>query len=144
MIDRSIVPAVYDIRISMKQFVVFFYTLITIAIISLTLWQGYLSYNQLATSKTCPCSKESLCRPLQIANRKEVIGFTDVKGIWPHYDWNKLTTIVLFQKSIDVKLVCYAHSKNVRVVLSGDFPIKNLTSRQQRMHYVKTNIAKVK
>lgn len=128
----------------MKQIVAFFYILVTIAVISLTLWQGYLSHNLLTTSEVCPCSKKSLCQPLQIADRKEVIGFTTIEGIWPHYDWNKLTTLVLFQKSVDLKLVCYAHSKNVRVVLSGGFPVKNLTNRQQRMHYVKANVAKVK
>ncbi|EDV24737.1 uncharacterized protein TRIADDRAFT_56839 [Trichoplax adhaerens] len=86
----------------------------------------------------------SLCQPLQLGHRKEVIGFTVDHGIWPKYDWSKLTTLVLFQKTIDLKLVCHAHSKNVRVVLVADYPVKNLTNQHQRSDYVKSNVAKAK
>ena len=38
---------------------------------------------------------------------------------WKLYDWTKITTIASFAKPIDPQLVCFAHSKGVRVVYGG-------------------------
>lgn len=44
----------------------------------------------------------------------------DVGGkAWRYYDWTKVTTIAAFGK-YDEELMCFAHSKGVRLVLKGN------------------------
>ena len=74
-----------------------------------------------ATYAACPCKNPSWCESIKTGPRKEVLGFTTKSDHWPHYDWSKVTTLALFH-AIDnatMDLVCYAHSKGVRVVITA-------------------------
>lgn len=45
----------------------------------------------------------------------------DVGGkTWKSYNWSMVTTVAMFGK-YDAELMCYAHSKEARVVLKGKF-----------------------
>ena len=68
----------------------------------------------------CPCSDPNLCKP-----RKEVIGFVTAKDNWKMYNYTHLTTLAIFTE-LDPQLVCYAHQKNVRVVLAEHFDLTKL------------------
>ena len=54
----------------------------------------------------------------------QVFTFTVTNSNWKLYDWGKITTIAAFQKPIDPSLVCFAHSKGIRVVYGGKLIIE--------------------
>ena len=60
---------------------------------------------------TCPCSIESLCEPLTVKYEQEILAFsTNGKKNFRVYDWDKLTTVVVFGDWSD-DLLCEAHEK---------------------------------
>ena len=84
----------------------------------------------------CPCADASLCAPLgpaaraKLAKRTEVYAFygqsihvnaTDCGDInsspsyWLTFDWDIVTTVAI-NGAVDPSLICYAHSRGVRVV----------------------------
>ncbi|EDV24738.1 expressed hypothetical protein [Trichoplax adhaerens] len=107
-----------------------------IKIIVLVLISGLTLVTGLQSTKACPCQPESLCRPVNVGNRPEVIGFTVYQNAWLHYNWTYLTTLVLDEvqlKNVDPHLLCYAHARNVRLLALVQFPeaaIENETLQQ--------------
>ncbi|KAM3620326.1 uncharacterized protein V6R79_021565 [Siganus canaliculatus] len=90
----------------------------------------------------CPCERKDLCQPIQEERDFEVFVF-DVGGkTWKLYDWSLVTTIATFGK-YDADLMCYAHSKGVRVVLKGDVPLSNIVDVENRTAWIteKVNLA---
>ena len=77
-------------------------------------------------SAPCPCQDTSLCKPISGTPEKEILGFVTSQENWPHYNWSALTTVVLFTEEFNNSLLCYAHSKGVRVVLSASYPTSEL------------------
>lgn len=61
---------------------------------------------------------------------------------WIHYNWTDITTLALFT-DFNTELMCFAHSKGVRVVIHGDYPIANLTSADQRQRWVAAQLKTV-
>ena len=76
-------------------------------------------------ASSCPCSVPSLCEPIKGVRDKEVLGFVTSETNWPGYNWTLLTTVALFTGMNDT-LLCYAHSKGVRVVLSANYDTSKL------------------
>ena len=65
----------------------------------------------------CPCEDASLCDPVKREGLEDVYAFhTAGAANWEQYDWDQLTTICVFG-TLDPKMLCYAHSKNVRVTV---------------------------
>ena len=83
----------------------------------------YLQWGQAAPS--CPCEDASLCEPIKGSPKNEIFGFVTSQDNWPKYNWSLLTTVALFTGFND-SLLCHAHSKGVRVVLSASYPISEL------------------
>eukprot|EP01133_Synstelium_polycarpum_P010222 gene10222-11909_t len=75
--------------------------------------------------KPCACSDESLCEVFAPkAPRLEFFGYSCANNTYMDYDWNVLTTLSLDYEvgvPIDPQLICYAHSKGVRVTIDVDF-----------------------
>ena len=70
----------------------------------------------------CPCPYTKLCAPLSVPNGKEVLGFMTSTENWLEYNWSTITTLALFTTFDDQELydlMCFAHSKSVRVLLAG-------------------------
>ena len=89
---------------------------------------------------SCPCKDAALCEPVKTPQPTvEVLGWSVSTGLWRHYDWEKVTTIGVFRAwdSDADEMLCYAHSKNVRVVLPGNFPVANLTNKAARESFVR-------
>lgn len=85
--------------------------------------QGY-------AASSCPCDDPSLCEPIKGSPKNEILGFVTSQDNWPLYNWSLLTTVALFTP-FNTSLLCYAHSKGVRVVLSASYPtseLQNLTN----------------
>jgi hypothetical protein len=61
----------------------------------------------------CFCNDTSLCAPISAASdRKELFVFqVDRAKNWRHYNWNMLTTVVLFD-GLDPEMLCHAHANN--------------------------------
>ncbi len=59
-----------------------------------------------------------------------------------HYNWTNITTLAMFT-DFNTELMCYAHSKGVRVVIHGDFPIANLSNADQRHKWVAAQLQTV-
>ena len=91
----------------------------------------------------CPCSDPNLCKPLDIGPRKEVIGFVTAKDNWKMYNYTHLTTLAIYTE-LDPQLVCYAHQKNVRVVLAAEFNLTKLDDFDYRDHWISATIETVK
>ena len=78
-----------------------------------------------ATPSACPCQDPSLCEPIKGQPKKEVLGFVTSETNWPGYNWTLLTTVALFA-DMNYSMLCHAHSKGVRVVLSASFNTSQL------------------
>ena len=76
-------------------------------------------------ASSCPCSDPSLCEPIEKVPEKEVVGFVTSQTNWPGYNWTLLTTVAIFT-TLNESLLCYAHSKGVRVVLSASYDTSKL------------------
>ena len=61
------------------------------------------------------------CHITRILCTPQVFAFVlnTTKATWLTFDWDKLTTIVLFD-FVDSELVCHAHQHNVRVLHNGE------------------------
>ncbi|KAM8930448.1 di-N-acetylchitobiase-like [Pelodytes ibericus] len=91
----------------------------------------------------CPCSDPALCEPITHTRDFEVFVFTVRGDSWKSYDWSKITTVALFAQ-YDPELMCFAHSKGARIVLTGDVPIKDMVDKANRTAWIteKVNLAK--
>ena len=86
--------------------------------------EGRAGWETSASSPTCPCSNDSLCKPIERVGGENVFAFHMDKDIyiptteqvWRKYNWSLITTVCVFGP-IDPELFCYAHSKGVRVTL---------------------------
>lgn len=67
----------------------------------------------------CTCANQSWCLPLQTPMPlTELFAYTPNEEMWStSYDWTKITTVITYQVS-DTNMICYAHSRGVRVVLA--------------------------
>ena len=92
--------------------------LVILAVLTCCLRQGW-------TAAPCPCTDPSLCEPIKGAPKNEIFGFVTSEDNWPKYNWSLLTTVALFTK-FNSSLLCHAHSKGVRVVLSATYPTNEL------------------
>uniref|UniRef100_A0A8D0LB12 Di-N-acetylchitobiase n=1 Tax=Sphenodon punctatus TaxID=8508 RepID=A0A8D0LB12_SPHPU len=54
---------------------------------------------------------------------------------WKFYDWSQITTVAAFGE-YDPELMCYAHSKGVRVVLKGDVPLGEIINAYVRRAWI--------
>ncbi|XP_078418019.1 di-N-acetylchitobiase [Cetorhinus maximus] len=92
-----------------------------------------------AAAIDCPCVDPALCLPLSGEKPFEVLVF-DVGGTdWKHYDWTKVTTIAAFG-TYDPDLLCHAHANQVRVVLKGDVPIKDIIDPSNRTIWINNQV----
>ncbi|XP_002738447.1 di-N-acetylchitobiase-like [Saccoglossus kowalevskii] len=101
----------------------------------------FLSIMATNPPSTCPCSDQSLCDPVTRKPAKEVFVFSVGGKNWKKYDWSKVTSIVMFN-DYDAELMCYAHSKQVKVLLKGDFPVANLTDIKARENWLLDKLRK--
>ncbi|XP_028667375.1 di-N-acetylchitobiase [Erpetoichthys calabaricus] len=91
----------------------------------------------------CPCEDPSLCEPIADEKDFELFVF-DVGGKdWQFYDWSKVTTIATFGK-YDPELLCFAHSKGVRLVLKGDVPIVDIVDPANRTAWINNKVTLAK
>ncbi|XP_063056327.1 di-N-acetylchitobiase-like [Engraulis encrasicolus] len=87
----------------------------------------------------CPCKEPALCQPVQNKTEHEVFVF-DVGGkAWNQYDWSKVTTIATFGP-YDAELMCYAHSKGVRLVMTGGVSVKDIVDPTNRTTWIKEQV----
>ena len=88
----------------------------------------------------CPCVDESLCQPISSPDRREILGFVVSPSNWMKYNWSEITTLAMFT-NLSSDLMCYAHSKGVRVVISASFPVDQLGYEDKRKMWVQTQLA---
>lgn len=93
-----------------------------------------------AFQDVCPCSDEKLCKPVSVSYRKEVLGFMIRTDNWRGYNWSEMTTLAIFTTFDDQELrelMCFAHSKKVRLVLnSGQFNLSDLGNVSARAAWI--------
>ncbi|KAN0022837.1 hypothetical protein ACTFIU_005578 [Dictyostelium citrinum] len=83
-----------------------------------------------AKSKECPCANIELCKPLEIGERREFIGFSVNSTHYPYYNWDYLTTIgIFYDEEIEDKLLCMAKTFGVRLVYSAFYPVDQLSNQ---------------
>ncbi|XP_069795430.1 di-N-acetylchitobiase-like isoform X2 [Narcine bancroftii] len=81
---------------------------------------------------------------LEFPNENSVVPTGQVVAIdfggkdWKHYDWAKVTTIVL-TRDVDPELVCYAHSKNIRVVKRADVSLDEINRTRAQRKWMRIN-----
>jgi di-N-acetylchitobiase len=95
-------------------------------------------------SPPCACADAALCKPLaQPAAAREVFAFIDKNATWPHLDYTTMTTVCAFERPVDVALVCHAHSRGVRVVMSAPFNVSQIEDAAARTAWVQGHLALV-
>eukprot|EP01128_Nolandella_sp_AFSM9_P012523 TRINITY_DN9363_c0_g1_i1.p1 TRINITY_DN9363_c0_g1~~TRINITY_DN9363_c0_g1_i1.p1 ORF type:complete len:418 (+),score=31.98 TRINITY_DN9363_c0_g1_i1:145-1254(+) len=102
-----------------------------IALLLLTLIFTSLLLPTALAGIACPCQDKTLCTHLSLPARPELFAF----GIedYEHYDYTHLTTVALWKLN-DPQIFCYAHQRNVRVVLLVTIDVKkllNITYQQE-------------
>ena len=117
--------------------------LFILAVLLISYCHGQTLLSKNIDDSACPCSNPNLCRPLDIGPRKEVIGFVTAKDNWKMYNYTHLTTLAIFTE-LDPQLVCYAHQKNVRVVLAEHFDLTKLEDFDYRDDWISATIETVK
>ncbi|XP_077978387.1 di-N-acetylchitobiase-like [Glandiceps talaboti] len=113
----------------------------TLVVISVCICVVAVFESDAVSVSNCPCSDPSWCKPVTRKPDKEVYAFSVNGNNWKHYDWSKVTTIVMFGY-YDPDLMCYAHSKQVKVVMAGFFPIANITDAKSRNLWVVDQLQK--
>lgn len=58
------------------------------------------------------------------------------------YNWSEITTLAMFT-DFNSSLMCYAHSKGVRVVVSGSFPTSELSNVSKWKAWIRFQLTKV-
>jgi len=81
----------------------------------------------LVIESACPCSDQTLCKPITSAPRKELFVFGGPK--YKEYDWSKITTLAWCSGTWDPEVICYAHQRGARVTIpiGLDLTAKQLT-----------------
>ena len=100
---------------------------------------SHLRFAAAAAGAACPCDSEEQCLPVKSFPSKEVLGFMVSTDNFHLYDWSKLTTLAVFTEMTSqelAELVCFAHSRNVRVVLKADYPASALSDSDRRSKWV--------
>jgi di-N-acetylchitobiase len=95
-----------------------------------------------AAATSCPCDDPSLCEPIKGTPKKEIFGFVTSESNWPGYNWTLLTTVALFTKTND-SLLCHAHSKGVRVVLSASYDTSQLQDSAKIKEWIQEHLEAV-
>lgn len=106
---------------------------------SLTLSILVLTFCVQVWSKVCPCERKELCQPISSQPAFEVFVFDVGEKAWKFYDWTKVTTIAAFGQ-YDAELMCYAHSKGVRLVLKGDVRLPEIVDPVNRTAWIQANV----
>lgn len=92
-----------------------------------------------ASAAKCPCEHDYYCSLIGYNQDKEVLGFVRSQDNWKQYKWSALTTIAMFT-DLPPELMCYAHSKDVKVVLSANYPMNQLNNVAMRSAWIKEKI----
>ncbi|XP_063795031.1 di-N-acetylchitobiase-like [Pseudophryne corroboree] len=102
-----------------------------------------LLVTSVCAAAACPCSEPALCQPITHTRDPEVYVFHVREKNWIHYDWSVVTTVALFAP-YDPELMCYAHAKGARVVLTGDVQLSDIVDARNRSAWVtqQVNLAK--
>ena len=81
----------------------------------------------------CPCTNQSLCQPIQLGPRREKFAFIVNTDNWRSYDYSQITTIAMFIGDLPGEFLCFAHSKQVRLVWATGYDSRqfgNVTARE--------------
>jgi len=86
---------------------------------------------------TCSCSNPEWCKPINRTAEKEVFVFSvrNDESHWKHFDWDVLTTVVMFGY-LNQSLMCLAHSHGVKVVMLANNNKKTMLSPKLRKEWV--------
>ena len=72
-------------------------------IISALVLSGLVS--TLQAKNACPCSDPSLCKPPNVPDRPELLGFITSGENWKYYNYTYVTTIAVFAASWDPQVI---------------------------------------
>ncbi|XP_071788728.1 di-N-acetylchitobiase-like [Asterias amurensis] len=87
----------------------------------------------------CPCKDQTLCNFITKTPQKELFVFQVTNENWMEYDWSYITTVALFGPYTP-DVMCHAHSKGVRLVMSADYPVSQLSNATHRSVWVKQQV----
>ena len=99
------------------------------------------------------CKDAALCQPLtRPAPGREAFAFIDrhtagggghKNSTWPQLDYSTMTTVCVFERPVDLAMVCHAHKFGVRVVMSAPFNVSQIGDAAARTAWVQAHLALV-
>ncbi|KAK0054727.1 di-N-acetylchitobiase [Biomphalaria pfeifferi] len=94
--------------------------------------------------RLCPCDNPKWCEPIKDTKRKEVYAFSIVNNEtnWSKFDWTRITTVCMYG-FFNPKLMCLAHSYNVRVVTLGAVDLITMITPELRYKWVLNQLQNV-
>ncbi|XP_038649582.1 di-N-acetylchitobiase-like isoform X2 [Scyliorhinus canicula] len=109
----------------------------------LVMWIGGAS--GLQPWEWCPCTSPDMCIPLPADHQfqVEVIVFDHGGTDYQHYDWSKITVVVLDDR-FSKEILCTAHANNVRILMKGTSIPQSLVSKHNRQIWINRNLGFVK
>ncbi|XP_038649580.1 di-N-acetylchitobiase-like [Scyliorhinus canicula] len=89
----------------------------------------------------CQCSKRSLCEPLpeKLQFQVEVLVFDFGGTDYQHYDWSKITAVVI-SDTFNRHLLCVAHAHNARVIMKGNIPSNALRNHDTTNTWIRQQV----
>ncbi|XP_055497248.1 di-N-acetylchitobiase-like [Leucoraja erinacea] len=95
--------------------------------------------------ENCHCLEPTHCRHLSARRRYPVqlFAFHSGVGIWKHYDWSKITTIVT-SGLYDPDLMCHAHAHKARVVTEEPIGKNELVDIHLRSSWISNKLHKTR
>ncbi|KAM9981555.1 hypothetical protein ACTFIY_003856 [Dictyostelium cf. discoideum] len=97
---------------------------------------------KIVKSYECNCILKEYCKPLEVGERIEFIGFSyNSTGNYLNYDYYSITTIAIsyeFNYDIPEELVCKSHANGVRLVWSAIISNNQISNETYRNQFIDT------
>ncbi|KAN0003939.1 hypothetical protein ACTFIZ_010104 [Dictyostelium cf. discoideum] len=97
---------------------------------------------KIVKSNECNCVLKEYCKPLEVGERIEFIGFSfNSTGNYLNYDYYTVTTIAIsyqFNYQIPKELVCKSHENRVRLVWSAIISNNQISNETYRNEFIDT------
>ncbi|XP_072366442.1 di-N-acetylchitobiase-like isoform X2 [Scyliorhinus torazame] len=93
----------------------------------------------------CPCESEDMCESLPGKHQfqVQVLVFDHGGTDYQHYDWSKITAVVLGDR-FSKEILCAAHEHNARVIMRGTTMPQGFVNHHRRQIWINRNLGFVK
>ncbi|XP_038649583.1 di-N-acetylchitobiase-like [Scyliorhinus canicula] len=103
------------------------------------MWIGEAPWLQ--PRNVCMCKSRDMCKslPAKLQFQVEVLVFDFGGTDYQHYDWSKITAVVITHR-YNRRLLCAAHEHNVRVIMQDNIPSNALRNHDATKEWIRQQV----